>query len=132
MSEMTVRTVADSLGLQVAAGASKLDNVVRGGYASDLLSCVMAGAHKGDAWVTLQAHMNVVAVATLALVRFPPPPRGEHTATGSLRADIAAGWRYLRERGQALLVLILTARCATGLPVNCPTMALRETPTSSG
>ncbi len=65
MPEMTVRTVADSLGLQVAAGTDKLDNVVRGGYASDLLSCVMAGAHKGDAWVTLQAHMNVVAVATL-------------------------------------------------------------------
>jgi hypothetical protein len=35
------------------------------GYASDLLSCVMAGAAHGSVWVTLQAHANIVAVATL-------------------------------------------------------------------
>lgn len=35
------------------------------GYASDLLSCVMAGAKKRSLWVTLQSHGNIVAVATL-------------------------------------------------------------------
>lgn len=35
------------------------------GYASDLLSCVMAGAIHGGIWVTLQAHGNIVAVAAL-------------------------------------------------------------------
>jgi len=35
------------------------------GYASDLLSCVMAGAKHGSIWVTLQAHTNIVAVAAL-------------------------------------------------------------------
>ena len=35
------------------------------GYASDLLSCVMAGAKHGCIWVTLQAHTNIVAVASL-------------------------------------------------------------------
>ena len=35
------------------------------GYTSDLLSCVMAGAKPGCIWVTLQAHMNIVAVASL-------------------------------------------------------------------
>ncbi len=34
-------------------------------YTSDLLSCVMAGAKPSSVWVTLQAHMNVIAVATL-------------------------------------------------------------------
>jgi len=37
----------------------------RGGYASDLLSCVIAGAKPGNIWVTIQSHMNVVAVAAL-------------------------------------------------------------------
>jgi len=37
----------------------------QGGYASDLLSCVMAGAIHGGLWVTLQAHGNIVAVAAL-------------------------------------------------------------------
>lgn len=35
------------------------------GYVSDLLSCVMAGAGRGGVWVTLQAHLNIVAVAAL-------------------------------------------------------------------
>ncbi len=34
-------------------------------YASDLLSCVMAGARHHGVWVTLQAHSNIVAVAAL-------------------------------------------------------------------
>jgi imidazolonepropionase-like amidohydrolase len=36
-----------------------------GGYTSDLLSCVMAGAKSRNIWVTLQAHGNIVAVAAL-------------------------------------------------------------------
>jgi len=35
------------------------------GYTSDLLSCVIAGAPHEGIWVTLQAHVNVVAVAAL-------------------------------------------------------------------
>jgi hypothetical protein len=35
------------------------------GYVSDLLSCVMAGAAHKSVWVTLQAHSNIVAIATL-------------------------------------------------------------------
>jgi hypothetical protein len=38
---------------------------IRGGYASDLLSDVMANAQDGDAWVTMQRHVNTVAVAQL-------------------------------------------------------------------
>ena len=36
-----------------------------GGYTSDLLSCVMAGAKNNYLWVTLQAHINIVAIAAL-------------------------------------------------------------------
>ena len=39
--------------------------IPQGGYASDLLSCVMAGAPRNGIWVTLQAHLNVIAVAAL-------------------------------------------------------------------
>lgn len=62
---MTVQEIANALALEVAAGAAQLGRDVTGGYASDLLSCVMAGAQAGNAWVTLQAHLNVVAVAAL-------------------------------------------------------------------
>lgn len=35
------------------------------GYTSDLLSCVMANAPHQCIWVTLQAHINIVAVSAL-------------------------------------------------------------------
>ena len=38
---------------------------IRGGYASDLLSDVMGNSREGDIWVTLQKHVNIVAVAQL-------------------------------------------------------------------
>lgn len=63
---MTVHDVVVSLSLSVFAGdTASLDRPVVGGYAGDLLSCAMAGAKAGQAWVTLQAHRNVVAVASL-------------------------------------------------------------------
>ncbi|MFH1086275.1 MAG: serine kinase [Chloroflexota bacterium] len=62
---MTVQELVTALGLCVVAGQDRLDRQVTGGYASDLLSCVMARASQGNAWVTLQAHPNVLAVAEL-------------------------------------------------------------------
>ena len=44
-----------------AAGSREIG----GGYASDLLSDVMGNAREGDLWVTLQKHVNIVAVAQL-------------------------------------------------------------------
>ncbi len=41
------------------------DRVIRWAYVSDLLSDVMANARSGDVWITLQVHINIVAVATL-------------------------------------------------------------------
>ncbi len=62
---MKVGEIVAALNLKVAAGAQGLDREITGGYASDLLSCVMARAAAGNVWVTLQAHPNVVAVADL-------------------------------------------------------------------
>lgn len=64
-SMTTVREIAEQLGLEVAAGGAGLDRAVAGGYASDLLSDVMANAKAGSLWLTIQAHQNVVAVAVL-------------------------------------------------------------------
>lgn len=41
------------------------DADVREGYASDLLSDVMANCPEGAVWLTLQRHLNVIAVAQL-------------------------------------------------------------------
>lgn len=63
---MTVRDVAESLGLIVRVGERALDQEIAGGIVCDLLSVVMSNAGQGDLWVTVQSHPNVVAVAQLA------------------------------------------------------------------
>ncbi|MBI5584558.1 MAG: serine kinase [Deltaproteobacteria bacterium] len=63
--DLTLNRIVDQFPLKVLSGSGRLDRPVRGGYASDLLSCVMKGAAPDILWVTLQFHMNVVAVAGL-------------------------------------------------------------------
>jgi hypothetical protein len=61
---MTIDEIVNKLGLQVITPGD-MEQEVSGGYAADLLSCVMAKAKAGNVWVTLQAHPNVIAVASL-------------------------------------------------------------------
>lgn len=63
---MKLSQIIDALSLTVLTKEVDYSQIdVAGGYTSDLLSCVMAGAGKNEIWVTLQAHSNVVAVAAL-------------------------------------------------------------------
>lgn len=63
--KMNLKEIVDRLSLEVCAAEENLDVEVTGGYASDLLSYVMARAKEGNVWVTMQSHVNVVAVAGL-------------------------------------------------------------------
>jgi hypothetical protein len=62
---MNMKEIVYNLGLEIRAGESALTNEVRGGYAADLLSDVIAHGRPGDLWVTLQTHPNIVAVASM-------------------------------------------------------------------
>jgi TPP-dependent 2-oxoacid decarboxylase len=62
---VTVRDIVEKLNLSVSCGGDRLEEIVTGGYVSDLLSDVMANSSQGNIWITMQAHTNVVAVASL-------------------------------------------------------------------
>ncbi len=63
---MTLQEIVDNLDLTLLTNKKDFSRVVpTSGYTSDLLSCVMAGAQHGGVWVTLQAHVNIVAVGAL-------------------------------------------------------------------
>lgn len=63
---MNLKEIIDQLDLQVLTELKDFSTVTpTAGYTSDLLSCVMAGAPRQGIWVTLQAHLNIVAVAAL-------------------------------------------------------------------
>jgi len=61
----SLKEIIDTLSLETVVSVSAEGRSVMGGYASDLLSCAMKGAKKDYVWVTLQSHLNVVAVASL-------------------------------------------------------------------
>lgn len=62
---ITVQQIIENLELEILTRQAQTDCAVTGGYASDLLSDVMAHAKPGNLWVTLQIHQNIVAVAAL-------------------------------------------------------------------
>lgn len=62
---MKLEQIISELGMTLLNPGVDLNREVRHGYASDLLSDVMAEAVEGDIWITIQSHVNVVAVASL-------------------------------------------------------------------
>jgi hypothetical protein len=61
---MTIREAAGILKAEIVQDIFE-DAELTGAYTSDLLSDVMAHAKDGGALITIQAHKNTVAVATL-------------------------------------------------------------------
>lgn len=62
---MKIVDLVKQLDLTVYSGKDGMDRTISGGYVSDLLSDVMGNAKEGMAWVTLQTHINVMAIASL-------------------------------------------------------------------
>jgi hypothetical protein len=61
---MKIREAAAALNARIVQDTFE-DSELAGAYTSDLLSDVMANARDGGALITIQAHKNTVAVASL-------------------------------------------------------------------
>ena len=64
-NKMTVDEMAQQLHLSCIAGKGGLQKEVTGVYMGDLLSLAMAHAKEGNLWITVQGHINAIAVAVL-------------------------------------------------------------------
>ncbi len=62
---MVIKDLKDKFHFKLLAGEKGLDNEINGLYCCDLLSWVMSHAKDGDAWITVQTHINIVAIASL-------------------------------------------------------------------
>ena len=62
---MKLVEIVEAFDLDVKCGGDALDATVTAGYASDLLSDVLANGCEGALWVTLQTHQNIVAIASM-------------------------------------------------------------------
>jgi hypothetical protein len=60
-----LKELIQQLNLVVRSARGHLEREVAGGYASDLLSDVLANAREADLWITLQVHQNIAAIASM-------------------------------------------------------------------
>lgn len=81
---MIVREFSEKTGLRLLAGAGGIDKELGGAYICDLLSWVMSHAKKNDAWITVQTHSNIIAVATLLELGCVIVPEGIEVEEGTL------------------------------------------------
>jgi len=62
---MKLIELVDKLNLSVRSAKGNLQRQITGGYASDLLSDVLANSEDGNIWITLQIHQNIIGVASM-------------------------------------------------------------------
>lgn len=62
---MIINALIDQLNFKVFTQTADLEKVITGLYTCDLLSWVMANGKQGNAWITVQTHNNILAVASL-------------------------------------------------------------------
>ena len=62
---MKLQEIIDSLSLKVETPSADLNREVSGAYVSDMMSDVMGNAKDGFIWITIQVHLNIIAVASL-------------------------------------------------------------------
>ena len=62
---MKLQDIIDSISLKVETPSADLNREVKGAYVSDMMSDVMGNAKDGFLWITIQVHLNIIAVASL-------------------------------------------------------------------
>lgn len=62
---MIIRELVEGLNFKTFTTEAPLDKQMTGLYTCDLLSWVMANGKSGNAWITVQTHSNILAVASL-------------------------------------------------------------------
>ncbi len=63
---MELKKILDTINGKVLTEEIYQNLEISGAYSSDLLSDVMGNSHRGEIWITIMRHLNVIAVASLS------------------------------------------------------------------
>ena len=113
---MTVEQLKEVLGAEYATLGDIGVREVSCGYTCDLLSWVMAHGTAGTAWVTVQTHLNVIAVAVLMEFSCIILPEGIKMEDSSLRKAESEGIPVLTSNKTAYQLCADMA--AAGIPAS--------------
>lgn len=115
---MTLENLITLTGAKNMTPGLPLDTQVSCGYTCDLLSWVMAHGKQGMAWITVQTHMNVIAVASLMEMAAVIIPEGIQMEEPSLEKAREEGVAVLQSDKTAFALCALLAQ--HGLPSSQP------------
>ena len=115
---MTLENLIALTGAKNMTPGLPLDTQVSCGYTCDLLSWVMAHSKQGMAWITVQTHMNVIAVASLMEMAAVIIPEGIQMEEPSLEKAREEGVAVLQSDKTAFALCALLAQ--HGLPSSQP------------
>ena len=93
---MKITELIEKTGWKVLAGDPAASPDAEGVYCGDLLSWVMSHGDSGMAWVTVQTHMNVIAVAVLSEMACVILPEGIEMEAESLEKATTEGMVVLQ------------------------------------
>jgi hypothetical protein len=65
MIEMKIKDIIEKFDLKTLNEVCEPEREISGGYTGDLLSDVIANSKKDNLWITMQTHINIIAVASL-------------------------------------------------------------------
>ena len=115
---MTLENLIALTGAKNMTPGLPLDTQVSCGYTCDLLSWVMAHGKQGMAWITVQTHMNGIAVASLMEMAAVIIPEGIQMEEPSLEKAREEGVAVLQSDKTAFALCALLAQ--HGLPSSQP------------
>lgn len=93
---MKIKEFAEKLGMVSLTGEESLQKDIHKVYTCDLLSWVMAHANSKDAWITVQTHVNIVAVAVLLEIPCIIIPEGINIEEAALKKASEEGIAILK------------------------------------
>ncbi len=111
---MTIQELIALTGAKDMTPEAAKDTKVTCGYTCDLLSWVMAHGRAGMAWITVQTHMNVIAVASLMEMAAVIIPEGIEMEGPTLEKAREEGIAVLQSDKTAFELCALMAQA--GLP----------------
>jgi hypothetical protein len=62
---MKLHELVNKCGFEIITELYEPDREISDGYSGDLLSDVIANTKKDNIWITMQTHLNIIAVASL-------------------------------------------------------------------
>lgn len=98
---MTIQGLIDLTGAKLLTEGTDTNREISVGYSCDMLSWVMAHAAADMAWITVQSHMNVIAVATMMEMSCVIIPEG-----------IEVGAEIIKKAADEELALLASSRTA--------------------